>query len=113
MHLQFVAVQHLVCTVVGWNHVHKYVRMGFLVVPSPAKLCRLFCSDGGRVDGGVTRVSGCRLQHRQVLQKVCLCVSDVGLFTYQLTDTSDGLNLPEGNGSLLKNVHGRKSGREG
>ena len=56
MHLQFVAVQHLVCTVVGWNHVHKYVRMGFLVVANPPNFPDFFCSDGA------VSVSGCRLQ---------------------------------------------------
>lgn len=44
MHLQFVAVQHLVCTVVGWNHVHKYVRMGFLVVASPPNVPDFFAA---------------------------------------------------------------------
>ena len=75
MHLQFVAVQHLVCTVVGWNHVHKICKDGFFGCRKPAKRSRFFCSDVGRVDGAVTRVSGCRLQHRQVLQQVCLCVN--------------------------------------
>ena len=42
---------------------------------------------------------------------VCVCVCAVGLFTYQLYDTSDRLNLLERKGgndrpSLLKNVRG-------